>query len=509
MFFLYPTVLFLLVLPLGLFLYGFRNRATPLNSIFSKTMQKKLFFFSGGLSAHLKNRLFLLIITLLIIALARPVKQLNSLDIQSSKASIVLAIDVSKSMHNIDVYPSRLALAQKKVTAFIENSTELNIGILLYAQDAYMLYPISENPQILLTLLEQGKLSNSFKPNSNLFSALEGSVQLLEGYQNRHILLFSDGGEEVNRDKELVYLKEQNIVLSSLAFSPNITMKKLVTKTKGSYQTYTWGSSDIETLIKAIKEHKSSSTTYQYDIKQYKEYFQIPLALALLLLLLFYLPLGKKNTSLLLLLLFFISTVSTPVHAGVFDFWYLTQAKKAYTKANYKEAINYYEKADLSPQGYYNLATSYYKDEAYLNAIKAYKKAFYKQQEKQREAKIHHNIATCYVRMRKFDFAKESYITSLSFYHTKESSENLKQMIALLKVQRKNLHKKYQKLQFKAIGKNVYAPNPMFSNYAVKLTPLIPSEEEKWFKRISKNKSPFYLQKLTTHQRSQDANVSY
>jgi len=49
----------------------------------------------------------------------------------------------------------------------------------------------------------------------------------------------------------------------------------------------------------------------------------------------------------------------------------------------------------------------------------------------------------------------------------------------------------------------------MFSNYAIKLTPLIPSEEEKWFNRIAKEKSPFYLQKLNTYRRSEDANISY
>ena len=509
MFFLYPMVLFLLLLPFALFVYGLKTDSTPLESVFSKAMQEKLFLSSKQLSKHLKNRLFLLVIALLIIALARPVERLESLDTQISKASVVLAIDVSKSMHQNDVYPSRIALAQEKMKQVIEKSTGLNIGILLYAQDAYRLYPISENPQTLLTLLEQGELSRKFKPNSNLFSALEGSVQLLKGYQNKHILLFSDGGEEVERSQELAYLKKEKIVLSSLALHQNEAMKQLVKETKGAYKHYTWGSGDIDSLIKAIKKHKTISATKHYEIAQYKEYFQLPLGLAIVILLLFYIPLGKKNPSSLLLLFFVMSSYNTPLQAGVFDFWYLHQAKEAYDKAEYKEAIGYYQKAVLTPQGYYNLATSHYKNKAYLEAIKAYRKAFSPQQSKQREAKIYHNIATAYVRMRKFDIAKKYYIQSLSLYHSKESSDNLKQMIALLKVQRKNVHKKYEKLEFKGIGKNVYAPNSMFSNYAIRLTPLVPSEEEKWFKRIAKIKSPFYLQKLTTHIRSQDANVSH
>ena len=479
MFFLYPMTLFLLLLPLLL-------------SIIKP-----------------KNRLFLLIIALLIIALARPVERLESFDTKISKASVVLAIDVSKSMNEKDVYPSRIALAQEKMKQFIDKAIGLNIGILLYAQDAYRLYPISQNPQILLTLLEQGKLSHKFEPNSNLFSALEGSVQLLKGYQNRHILLFSDGGEEVARSQELAYLKKEHIVLSSLALHPNKMMKRLVMEIKGTYQTYTWGDSDIEILIKAIKKHKTISATYHYEIAQHKEYFQLPLGLAILILLLLYLPFGKKNPPFILFLLFATSSYNTSLQAGVFDFCYLHRAEESYQQAEYKEAIVYYKKSDLTPEGYYNLATTYYKIEAYVESIKAYKKAFNPNQSKQREAKIYHNIATVYVRMRKFDIAKKYYIQSLSLYHSKESSENLKEMIALLKAQRKNPHKKHEELHFKGIGKNVYAPNSMFSNYAIKLTPLIPTEEEKWFNRIAKEKSPFYLQKLNTYRRSEDANISY
>ena len=509
MFFLYPSLLFLLLFPLGLFIYGFKTNLAPLESVFSKAMKKKLFLGSNQLSKHLKNRLFLLIIALFIVALARPVEELDKLDTQTSKASVVLAIDVSKSMHKTDIYPSRVALAQKKVKEFIAKANTLNIGILFYAQDAYMLYPISQNPQILLTLLEQGKLSRIFKPNSNLFSALEGSVQLLSTHTNRHIVLFSDGGAEVSRSQELGYLKEHHIVLSSLALHPNITMKKLVTQTKGIYQPYTWGNSDIQNILEAIKKSDALLESYHYEIAQHKEYFQVPLAFAVMILLLFYLPLGKNNSSFILLLLFGMGSYSTPLKAGVFDFWHLYQAKKAYEKSNHSQAILCYKKADLNAQGYYNLATAYYENQAYLNAIKAYRKSLIPKQSKQREAKIYHNIATAYVRMRKFDIAKKYYIKSLSLYHSKQSSENLKKMIALLKVQRKNLHKKYEKLKFKSIGKNIYADNSMFSNYAIKLNPLVPSEEEKWFKRISKEKSPFYLQKLTTHQRSQDANISH
>jgi len=70
------------------------------------------------------------------------------------------------------------------------------------------------------------------------------------------------------------------------------------------------------------------------------------------------------------------------------------------------------------------------------------------------------------------------------------------------------LHKKYQKLQFKAIAAKQQQYKTPFTNYAVKLHTLLPDEESLWFNKVLRHKSPLYLQKIPTHLRSPDANVS-
>jgi Ca-activated chloride channel family protein len=507
-FFLYPTLLFLLFLPFVLVFYFVAVQHHPLHQVFSISMQKKLSLPYKGFSTFVRNILFSLVLAMCIIALARPVTKHDTLESKISKTTVILALDVSKSMHKTDIYPTRLALAKKKLQRFISQSTQMNIGILLYAKDAYMLYPVSQNPKVLLSLLEESNLTRTFQPQSNLFAALEGSKILLQSYKNRHIILLSDGGKNVQRTKELSYLQSQKIILSSLALAHNTSLQMLCENTTGTYQPYTWGDEDIIALIQTIKAHKRESRSYHYNIAQYTEYFQIPLLLAILILLMMFFPLKSKNAPYIVLLLCYMNSYSTSLNAGVFDFWSLQKAQKAYKTNDYQKAIRYYLSVDLSKEGYYNLATTQYKLKHYLKAIEAYKQALHTNDSSARKAKIYHNIATVYARMGKLKFSKEYYMKSLASQYSVRSSKNLTLIQNMLKVERKSLHKKTIKLQFKAIANRDFAPSSVFTDYAIKLHHFIPSEEDKWFKKIAQKKSPFYLQKLITHQRSIDANIT-
>jgi Ca-activated chloride channel family protein len=508
MYFLYPFVCFLLVLPLFSLFYRLNTSSNSLSNYFSEDILKKLSLSSGYLNHRIKYRLFLLVLALFIIALARPVKPIDYLDASITKASVIIALDVSKSMHSTDIYPSRLALAKAKLTRLLSLAQGFTVGILLYAENAYVLYPLSETPTLLSTLVKDMNLTQQFAPNSNLFAALQGAEILLQEAQNKHIILLSDGGEDISRDKELRYLKSKHITLWSLVLSPK-TNTSLLTLTQGShglYQPYTWGDEALHILLRSIKKTKAKSQAYHYEVAQYEEYFTYPLFLALCLLLLLFSPL-KNFKRTFLILPFIVIDLSTPLQAGIFDFWYLHEAKQAYTNKSYKDALISYKKADLSPKVHYNLATTFYSTKEYSLAIQHYEKAL--GQDKKMNAKIYYNIATAYARRDKLDLAKTYYEMSLSSYEYKIALDNLNTIKKQLSIQRKNLHKKYQKLYFKALGKNDYAQNATFTNYAIKIHDYLPSAEELWFQKILKHKAPLYLQRLTTTKRSDDANHTW
>lgn len=505
MFFLYPLTLILLLIPLVYFFYSYTSHSTNMEKYFSAELLKKLSLCSSCLTDRVKYKLFLLTLVLFILSLARPVVQLDSLSTALTKPSVILALDVSQSMHYTDIYPSRLQLAKTKLKHFVSQAQGINLGILLYAKDAYVLYPLSHNSTVLSSLVKDLNLTHTFALNANLFAALEGSVQLLKKQENKHILLLSDGGKDVTRDKEIAYLKSNHVTLWSLATTvkENVAIHTLCTQSNGLYQPYKWGNEDITTLLNAIKQSPIKTQTYSYDIAQYEEYFMYPLFLALCFLLAIFFPL-KKSKHVLLFFLLFTAEVSLPLKAGIFDFWHLSEAKEAYENKAYSKSIAAFKKLDLPPKGYYNLATSLYKSKKYIDAIVYYKKAL--GTDRKMNAKIYYNIATAYARKNKLDLAKSYYQKSLENYEYKIALDNLNSIKKQIKIERKNLHKEYEKLRFKGLGQNEYAQNRAFTNYAVKINTFLPTEEKRWFHKVMKHRTPVYLQKLHTTKRSTDEN---
>src|SRR5215211_5469825 len=83
------------------------------------------------LRRHLPFALLMLGLTSLIVALARPV---NVVAVPSGQATIMLAMDVSGSMRQVDIRPSRLEAAQEAALRFIQRQkSSTQIGIVAFA----------------------------------------------------------------------------------------------------------------------------------------------------------------------------------------------------------------------------------------------------------------------------------------------------------------------------------------------------------------------------------------
>lgn len=480
MFFLHPIFLILLFVPLFFLFFNSKVTDKGMYHHFSAEMLKKLSY-TQGLRSKTRTRLFLLALAFFIVALARPVVEKNQLDTSESKSSLVITIDFSKSMHRKDIYPSRLDLALKKVDTLLAKARQLDIGILFYAHNAYRLYPLSQNSTLLRSLLKDANITQHFADNTNLFAALEASEVLLNGQSNKHLLVLSDGGEEVNRVKELQYLQKNHIILSSLALTPTPlqSMRTLCRQSGGVYQKYAWGDEDVQALLNFFHHSHPNAQSYHYALKQYHEYYMFPLLLGLVILLLLWLP----RTSPAIVLLYFVSYGTTTSQAGLLDIYSEYQQTKKY-----------------------NQATQTYQQKHYIDAATLYKQAL--GTNKKRNAKIYHNIATAYARIHKLRLAKQYYQKSIQSFPLLQSKENLTIINKQIKQERKNLHKKYQKLQFKAIAAKQQQYKTSFTNYTVKLHTLLPDEELRWFNKVLQHKSPLYLHKIPTHLRSLDANFS-
>ncbi|MGE5376597.1 MAG: VWA domain-containing protein [Bacteroidota bacterium] len=101
---------------------------------------------------HLPFVVFLLALTSLIVAMARPSATVT---VPSNKATVIMAIDVSRSMCSNDIKPNRLEAAKKAAESFIHSKIKgRQIGIVAFAGFAELIQPSTDNVRSLDAAVE-------------------------------------------------------------------------------------------------------------------------------------------------------------------------------------------------------------------------------------------------------------------------------------------------------------------------------------------------------------------
>ena len=106
-----------------------------------------------GWRRHVPPALFLVAMTVLILAVARPAAVVT---LASSRATIILAMDVSGSMRAQDVEPSRIVAAQTAAKQFISDQPpEVQIGIVAFAAAAFLVQVPTIDRQALTDAIDR------------------------------------------------------------------------------------------------------------------------------------------------------------------------------------------------------------------------------------------------------------------------------------------------------------------------------------------------------------------
>jgi len=101
---------------------------------------------------HVPFALFLLALTSLIVALGRPVSVVS---LPSSQTSVILALDVSRSMCSTDIEPSRLEAAQAAALDFIRRQkASTQIGVVAFSGFAELIQVPTSDPELLESAVE-------------------------------------------------------------------------------------------------------------------------------------------------------------------------------------------------------------------------------------------------------------------------------------------------------------------------------------------------------------------
>ena len=211
--FLNANVFYVMLVPLILLFILTVTSKKSIDKYFSKEILEKLKVGNQYLSTNARNTFYFLVLLLFIIALSRPVINQKEQNVKQTLIPIVIALDVSSSMLVEDIYPNRIALAKKKLQAIIKKAKNATIGVLLFAKDSFILSPVTEDFISLKYIVDNLDTNVDFTNGSNIFATLDATKYMLEDFKVKNLIILSDGGNNSDYKKELVFAKENDIVI--------------------------------------------------------------------------------------------------------------------------------------------------------------------------------------------------------------------------------------------------------------------------------------------------------
>ena len=175
---LWPELLVLLaVLPVlvGVRLWAMRRRRAGLRysslSLIHEAMPR-----SSRIRRHLPFVLVLIGLASLVVAMARPV---SIVPVPTGKTTVVLALDVSRSMCSTDIPPNRLLAAEDAASAFVERQgATTQIGIVAFAGYAEMVQAPTNDQEVLLDVIQSLQTGRRTAVGSAILEAINAIAEV-------------------------------------------------------------------------------------------------------------------------------------------------------------------------------------------------------------------------------------------------------------------------------------------------------------------------------------------
>ncbi|MFW5708766.1 MAG: VWA domain-containing protein [Chloroflexota bacterium] len=220
---LYPNVLILLLLiPLAIvsLLWAHRQRINRLNQLGDLALIQSQTT-EGGKSATWRSILWLVALTAIIIALARPVWGTASEAIQAENVALMVVLDVSKSMDAEDIQPSRLERAKLTARTLFEARDENLVSLILFAGDAIVQFPLTSNINLALTFVDAASTDSITRQGTATEAALRLALDTVDERITARtiIVLMSDGENHEGVPQQVAQAAaERGIIIHAVGF---------------------------------------------------------------------------------------------------------------------------------------------------------------------------------------------------------------------------------------------------------------------------------------------------
>lgn len=384
----------ILLIPIAILLIFFFKRRLLTIGNWEKLIDKRLLPYVMSRSQLSDNQykwwLISLISVLSIIALAGPTWERIEQPSFRTDQSLVIALDLSRSMNAQDITPNRLTRAKLKILDILERRQGAQVALIVYSANAFTVTPLTSDTDTIIALINS--IDTSIMPSRGSYPALaiDKGLQLLNqaSVSNGEIILVTDGGITSDSFSSAQKLRDEGYRLSALGIGsmngapiPKETggfitdntgqitisrlevddLKDLVEIGGGSYTSITSNDQDIDTLLSevysAVRESDDSITTDQW--KEFGPW-----------LLLIVVPFGSLlfRKGWVFLLLLTIMPIDNSVYALDWnDLWKTRdqQGKEAMESGDYDKAIELFEDSEW-------LAAAHYKAGNYRQSANGY-----------------------------------------------------------------------------------------------------------------------------------------
>jgi Ca-activated chloride channel family protein len=156
---------------------------------------------------------------LIVLAAARPQWGNREINREREGVDLVIALDISQSMHATDAAPNRLQRAQDELVRLVESQRGSRIGLVFFAGSAIIRSPLTSDTQAMVQLIRRSDSEAGLtRTGSDIGAALEQAAVILQDSETagKAVLVVSDGEDHVNAfQQRLATLREQGVLVFS------------------------------------------------------------------------------------------------------------------------------------------------------------------------------------------------------------------------------------------------------------------------------------------------------
>ena len=272
---------------------------------------------------RLKAALYLVALTLLILAAARPQLGSKLREVKAEGVEMMLVVDVSNSMLAEDFEPNRLERTKYAIQKLFESLKQERVGLVAFAGEPKVQLPITSDYRMAQAFTRRLSTSLVAEQGTAIGRALELAMLSYssQSERSRVMVLITDGenheddvieaaekaaaqgikiytigigtpeGAPIEIDGEFVRDEEGEMVVSKLGEQ---MLEQIAATTDAAYVRATKQSIGLEEIVKSINAmERTELTTMRYE--EYNEQYQYLLGAALLLLLFDSLILSRRN----------------------------------------------------------------------------------------------------------------------------------------------------------------------------------------------------------------------